>query len=357
MGIQVATAPVEKATDLASAVVGTMRQLGVPGLPRNYEIFYEALSGSNQELSLAVVSLPKRPSQDDLDRIGQKFFPQNHGNGIVETARETIARELEDIAVVLRNGTTHLEKYGQILDQTASGLGKREFITRELLEKITSVMASATNSTIDQSRSVTAALNDKSAELESVKSKLEEYKRLANTDPLTQLWNRRAFDRELGRIYGSNREILFNALVLIDIDRFKEINDRFGHPVGDRIIQIISDVFRSCVRRDMFVARTGGEEFAMIVEGVGEDVTFEIAERIRQNVEQTAFGGQGAVRYGPVTISMGICMASDAQSPADLYAKADRALYRSKVNGRNRSTLFSSLQERSGKSWLLYRKD
>jgi diguanylate cyclase len=127
--------------------------------------------------------------------------------------------------------------------------------------------------------------------------------------------------------------------------------------VGDRIIQIIADVFRSCVRRDMFVARTGGEEFAMIVEGVGEDITYEIAERIRLNVEQTAFGGQSNVRYGPVTISMGICMASEAQSPADLYAKADRALYRSKVNGRNRSTLFSSLKERSGKSWLLYSKD
>ncbi|TGU67209.1 GGDEF domain-containing protein, partial [Mesorhizobium sp. M1C.F.Ca.ET.144.01.1.1] len=92
------------------------RQLGVLGMPRNYEIFYEALSGSNHELSVAVVSLSNRPTQDDLDRIGRTFFPQHHGPAIVEHARDMIAKELEDIAALLRNERTHIEKYGRILD-------------------------------------------------------------------------------------------------------------------------------------------------------------------------------------------------------------------------------------------------
>ncbi|TIW53040.1 MAG: GGDEF domain-containing protein, partial [Mesorhizobium sp.] len=116
-----------------------------------------------------------------------------------------------------------------------------------------------------------------------------EYKRLADTDPLTQVWNRRAFDKEITKIYNSNKGILFNALILADIDRFKDINDRFGHPVGDRIIQIIAEIFQTSIRGDMFVARTGGEEFALIVEGASEDTTFEIAERIRTLIEQTPF--------------------------------------------------------------------
>ena len=214
-------------------------------------------------------------------------------------------------------------------------------------------MSTATVSTIDQSKQVVSTLSDKTSELESVKSKLEEYKKLADTDPLTHIWNRRAFDKEVARIYNSNRGILFNALILADIDRFKEINDRFGHPVGDKILQNIAEIFRN-----MFVARTGGEEFALIVEGTSEEATFGIADRIRLLIEQTPFvNSQNSASYGSVTISMGICMASEADGPEDLYSKADRALYRSKVAGRNRVTRFSTLPERTSKNWMLYKKD
>jgi diguanylate cyclase len=356
--MQPASASADGATDLASSVVLTMRQLGVVALPRNYEIFYEALSGSNRELSLEVVSLSKRPTQDELDRIGRKYFAGNHVSGIVEHARETIAKELEEIASILRNEQGHVERYGRMLGQTAEGLNSRSLVSKELLQKIVEVMSVATTSTIDHGKQVASALSDKSNELENVKSKLEEYKRLANTDPLTQIWNRRAFDREIAGIYNSNRGILFKALILADVDRFKDINDRFGHPVGDKVLQSIADIFRSSIRADMFVARTGGEEFALIVDGASEEATFGIADRIRLLIEQTPFvNTQSSTHYGSVTISMGVCMASEAEGPEDLYSKCDRALYRSKVTGRNRVTRFSTLPERVGKNWMLYRKD
>ena len=136
------------------------------------------------------------------------------------------------------------------------------------------------------------------------------------------------------------------------------------HPLVDRdgmtkpILQIIADIFQSSVRSDMFVARTGGEEFALIVEGASEEATYEIAERIRMRIEQTPFtSSQTGTNYGTVTVSMGICMASEADGPEDLYTKADRALYRSKVSGRNRVTKHSTMAGRAGKSWLLYKKD
>nr|MDQ2704046.1 GGDEF domain-containing protein [Pseudomonadota bacterium] len=287
--MQPAIAPADRATDLASSVLLTMRQLGVAALPRNYEIFYEALSGSNRELSLEIVSLSKRPTQDELDRIGRKYFASHSDSGLVEQARAIIARELEEIASILRNERSHVEKYGRMLDQTAEGLNGHSLVSKDLLQKIVEVMSVATSSTIDHGKQVASALSDKSSELESVKSKLEEYKRLANTDPLTQIWNRRAFDREIAGIYNTNRGILFTALILADIDRFKDINDRFGHPVGDRVLQSIADIFRSSIRQDMFVARTGGEEFALIVEGSSEEATFGIADRIRLLIEQTPF--------------------------------------------------------------------
>ncbi|HEY4193749.1 MAG TPA: GGDEF domain-containing protein [Mesorhizobium sp.] len=356
--MQPALAQTERATDIATTIVATMRQLGVLGLPRNYEIFYEALTGSNSELRLAVVSLGDKPTQEELDRIGHRFFAQNHGHGIVEQARDVIAKELEDIALLLRSERTHIEKYGKILNETSSGLSNRNVISNDLLQKIVSAMSVATTSTIDHGKHVATTLTEKTAELESVKTKLEEYKRLADTDPLTQIWNRRAFDKEIAKIYNSNKGILFNALILADIDRFKNINDRFGHPVGDKIIQLIAEIFQTGVRGDIFVARTGGEEFALIVEGASEDTTYEIADRIRALIEQTPFASSSTgASCGSVTVSMGMCMASEADGPEDLYTKADRALYRSKVSGRNQVTRHSSMAGRTSKNWLLYKKD
>lgn len=347
------------ATDIATMIATTMRQMGVVGLPRNYEIFYEAMTGSNPELSLEFVALSKRPTQADLDRIGRKYFAQSHGQGIVENARDVIARELEEVAKLLRNGQSHIQKYGRILHETSSGLESRTAMSRELLQKIVGVVSSATTSTIERGQEVAATLGEKTRELENVKSKLEEYKRLADTDSLTHVWNRRAFDKQIARIYNDNRDIAFGALILADIDSFKEINDRFGHPVGDKIIQIVATILKSSVRDDMFVARTGGEEFAIIVAGSGEDTAAQIAERVRAAVEQTVFANkQTGANYGPVTISMGVCMAADATGPDDLYAKADRALYASKVAGRNRVTKFSAIPEpRTGKNWLIYKTD
>ncbi len=357
--MQPASAPSDKASDIATTIAATLRQMGIVGLPRNYEIFYEALTGSNHDLSLEVVSLPARPTQQQLDKIGQKFFAQSHGHGIVEQAREIIAKELEEIASLLRNERSHIEKYGQILDQTSEGLSSRNVINRELLQKIVGVMSVATTSTIDHGKQVAAQLGDKSAELENVKSKLEEYKKLADTDPLTHIWNRRAFDKEIAKVYNNAKSVMFNALILADIDRFKEINDRYGHPVGDKIIQVIAGIFRSSIRQDMFVARTGGEEFALIVEGSSEDSTFQLAEQIRTAIEKTPFINRSSgISYGQITVSMGVCMASEAEGPEDLYAKADRALYRSKVTGRNRVTKYSTVPgNKPGKSWLIYKKD
>ncbi|MGD9913586.1 MAG: GGDEF domain-containing protein [Rhizobiaceae bacterium] len=357
--MQAASATNERGTDIASTIASTMRQMGIVGLPRNYELLYEALTGSNHDLSLEVVSLPSRPTQTQLDAIGQKYFAQNHGHGIVEQAREIIARELEDIASLVRSERVHIEKYGQILDQTSQGLSARNVINKELLQKIVGVMNVATTASIDHGKQLAAALGDKSSELETVKSKLEEYKRLADTDPLTLIWNRRGFDKQIAKIYNDAKGVMFSALILADIDRFKDINDRHGHPVGDKILQIIAGIFRANIREDMFVARTGGEEFALIVNGQSEDATIALAERLRQLIEHTPFiERQTGVNCGPLTVSLGVCMASEADGAEDLYAKADRALYRSKVTGRNRVTRYSAVPgAKPGKSWLIYKKD
>lgn len=344
--------------DAATTVVLTMRQLGVPGLPRNYELFYEAVTAGRRDLVDALSELGSRPTQKQLDDLAVRFLTRGDA-AAVEEAHSKIVTKLSEIIGLLKKERASMETYGKILGETSSGLAGPQPLSREFLEKIISVTATATKSSLASQNQIVSSIGDKSGELQRVKLQLEEYKRLADTDPLTQLANRRAFDRALAAIYDNNRNVVFSALILADIDRFKTVNDRFGHPIGDRIIQIVAGLIRSTVKDDAIVARTGGEEFAIILEGSGEDATFRIAEEVRQAVMEAPFINVAkGTNYGPITVSLGICMATQAQNPDDLYAKADRALYASKADGRNRATRFSSLSEGNFvKNWLLYRRE
>ncbi|MGB3503630.1 MAG: GGDEF domain-containing protein [Mesorhizobium sp.] len=345
-------------SDTASRIVATMRQMGVVGLPRNYEIFYEICTGSNEALCNDVLALGNRPKQEDLDRISRRYFASNNGASVVDAARDEIATKIEDVMALLRRERSSLEKYGNILGTTSEGLG-RSAMTRDLLVKIVGIMSAATDSTIEQGKQIAASISDKSAELEKVKVSLEEYKRLAETDPLTLIANRRSFDSRLSQLFSSEKSRMFGALILADIDRFKDVNDRFGHPVGDRILQAVARVISANVGEGNFVARAGGEEFAIIAEGLSEDGISRLAESVRIAVEQAAFKNpETGAQYGPVTLSFGICMVAESGSADDLYAKADRALYASKVSGRNQVTRHSSLvNQTERRNWFIYKSD
>lgn len=336
-----------------------MRAMGVMGTPRNYEIYYEVFAGSNAELNAELGALGSRPRQEELDRLSIKYFIQTTNQLFVDNVRDQIANKVEEVMILFERERIQLERYGSILSQSSNGLKNREVVTQEILQRISGIMASATDSKIEQGKQLVSHMIDKSAELEEVKSKLEEYKKLADTDPMTQLCNRRAFDRAIALVYDEPKKVLYSALILADIDRFKQINDRYGHPVGDKIIQHVASIIRTTASADMVVARTGGEEFAVIVDGLKESAVTELAETIRKAVERLVpISGHIGTQGGAVTVSIGACMAAQADSADDLYAKADRALYMSKANGRNQSTQFSALPDlNTSKNWLLYKSE
>ncbi|CAN0653054.1 diguanylate cyclase [Nitratireductor aquimarinus] len=356
--LQVSDVPGKGPTDIASTIASSMRRMGVSGLPRNYEIFYEVFTGSNRDLVREFEALNGRPTQEALDKLSLKYFTQNKRQAVVESAQEQIAARAQDILSLLGRERSSLEKFGVILDQTSNGLSGRD-LSHDILRKIVGIMAAATETTIQQGRQISQAMEEKSNELEEMRTKLAQYKKLADTDPLTRIWNRRAFDKRMADVYDDQRSVMFHALILADIDGFKAFNDHYGHPVGDRILQGVAQILKTQSTTDCFVARTGGEEFAIIVEGLSEEATMKVAEAIRLAVEKAEFViGAGVRNCGPIHISLGVCMAADAGDAEELYAKADQALYASKVDGRNRATLFSRIPKgKFTKNWLLYRQD
>ncbi len=168
---------------------------------------------------------------------------------------------------------------------------------------------------------------------------LDEYKQLAVTDALTKLNNRRAFDQRMEALF--DQQTTGSGLVLMDIDHFKSFNDTHGHAVGDLVLSCVAETLRIAAGEAAFVARTGGEEFAIILQNSTQKEALSVAERVRDAIENMPVADPSTRKtYGPVTVSLGLCMSDAAANPMEAYNKADTALYQSKETGRNRCTVY-----------------
>jgi two-component system, cell cycle response regulator len=164
----------------------------------------------------------------------------------------------------------------------------------------------------------------------------EEIYRLTIIDGLTEIHNKRYLleflDRELARCERRRSPL---ALVLFDIDHFKRINDDFGHLAGDAVLRQLAAFVRDKVRREELFARYGGEEFAVVLPETPCESAVAFAERVREAVAAQTFEFDG--RTMPITISLGVTDTAGAEvpRPEELIARADKALYRAKNEGRN----------------------
>ena len=158
---------------------------------------------------------------------------------------------------------------------------------------------------------------------------------LATEDPLTRLLNRRGLEDALHiSLANASRHDLPTAAIAVDIDHFKQVNDSFGHDVGDRVIRQVADFLERMSRGSDVVARTGGEEYLLVLPNTGLDAARVLAERIR-----AAIGDHPLLvdnQRIPVTVSLGIASAGGEVDLDTLSQEADRALYLAKRGGRNR---------------------
>ena len=164
--------------------------------------------------------------------------------------------------------------------------------------------------------------------------------RLGMIDVLTDLPNRRSFEKQIGAEWGrATREKAWLSLLMIDVDKFKNYNDTYGHPQGDLLLQSIARVFSSTLRRSTdHVARIGGEEFAVILPDTDLRGAEKIAEDIRCNVERTEVPCRDNNSLTSVTVSIGVSSVVPTLegSITDFFTTSDKALYSAKAGGRNR---------------------
>ncbi len=226
--------------------------------------------------------------------------------------------ELRDIPVIMLTGHEDREHKIRLLGQGASDYITKPFDAGELVARV----------------KVHLKIKTLQDELKASNAKLEQ---LSTTDPLTGLRNRRymmeMLEKEMQR---AERKGTHLSMIMLDIDHFKQVNDRYGHQSGDRVLVDVAGLSSVEMRSYDCAARYGGEEFALVLPETSHDDAISIAERIRSRIQQHPFTGQ--LKGVRVTVSLGVATypADFITSIEDLIREADEALYRAKGAGRNR---------------------
>jgi diguanylate cyclase (GGDEF)-like protein len=173
------------------------------------------------------------------------------------------------------------------------------------------------------------------AEKRALEARSEAMHRDAHEDPLTGLHNRRRVDQDLPRLIEQARaEGHPLQVAVLDVDRFKHVNDQFGHAVGDEVLRAVADILQERLRARDLAARLGGEEFVVVLVDSSPASSFDICERLRAAVEHHEWSE--LAKGLQVTVSIGIADAGNSLAPEQVLQRADEALYRAKHDGRNR---------------------
>jgi diguanylate cyclase len=313
--------------------------------PISYAVWYEYAKGAKPALKEGV----------DVELM-------QHGRLTPDTTYALYARHLVEAAeqalVTARTGLMELvEKVqhavGQV-DRDAVGFDRHLKAFKQELTTATAIedLGGHVSAMLEQSERMSAGVGRLSGELQGSRAEvarltheLQQMREEALTDALSGLLNRKGLALEMDRL--STRLKAGDAklggqvsVIMFDIDHFKNINDTYGHPLGDRVIAAVSRSILECVARFGVAARYGGEEFAVLLPGQPVRFAEELAQTIRQRIEQGRIRRrQGEEPIGGVTISAGVAAWHGGGSLADALERADRALYASKKAGRNRITV------------------
>ena len=251
---------------------------------------------------------------------------QNKEQTLVETL-EKLKEKYRNIAVEsihsYQKTNEHFEKIAQKHQEHIDAMANNHIDLGSLQEKF-----------VDIQEHMFKEVNKANEEIQRLNKKVKMLEEESNVDPLTKAFNRRALERYLQKV--CQKENLKHELhvLVLDIDDFKQINDKYGHIAGDKILIFISHILRQMLRDGDKVFRYGGEEFVVILNRIETKECVTIAKRILKQISTNNLIYKGDTIK--VTVSVGSTQYQNSDTPETLIYRADQALYRAKANGKNR---------------------
>ncbi len=311
----------------------------VPATPENYAVWYAYATGLLPELNRTIDILISN-QQEFTQALNAELYSRfcdtgRHFNLLNETGGR-LQYAVDQVMRYIKSATGDANAFGKTLDRYSSDIGgapgdedMRALVTGLILE---------TQRMAERNRSLEDRLSASSGEIAELRQNLEVVRREALTDALTSIPNRKFFEsrlREAARDAIESGEPL--SLLIADIDRFKQFNDTYGHPLGDQVLRLVARTLTDSVKGRDTPARYGGEEFAIILPQTRLKDAVGLANQIRNTIMRRRIVRKNTGDdFGTITLSIGVSCYRPGEPLLQTVRRADDALYQAKRAGRNR---------------------
>lgn len=328
----------ERSAELLRAALAQMGRHDAAFNPLTFAVWYEYTAGINPRLNEALdACLATEPRLGD-ETIGRLF--REHVSEVDEAAMQRASGQLQRVMAGMAETAAltgdRAGAFGEQLDGLTQALGSQRD------PRLSPILDQALAGTLEMRQSATALQQQVTASQREIKSLRDDLSRArdeALIDPLSRVLNRKGFDQRLQAMLDeAPAPGRSHCLLLLDIDRFKTVNDNHGHLMGDRVLQAVAEVLRACLTDPTHgVARYGGEEFGVVLPHSTLDEARTLAETIRGRVRDMKVRDRRTQQVVlTITVSCGVAALKPNDDASALVARADEALYAAKQAGRDR---------------------
>lgn len=277
-----------------------------------------------------------RPAPEAAEAPGQPAPPDPQGQNMAARVEAGVQDEVAKVISLLKGYAEANDNFSRVLDRAKTDLPQS--LKAEEVRAVISYLMVENDKMRSRTASLQSSLENSQQQVEKLKSNLATVEAQGMSDPLTGLRNRRSFDvmiaAQVAAARNSGQPL---CLILADIDHFKAINDRYGHPAGDDVLKWFARLLSGNVKGRDTVARYGGEEFAIILPQTTLDSAVKIASQIKSQLETQFWQKPDAPNTMlRVTASFGIAQINPGEGTSGLISRADTKLYEAKTGGRNR---------------------
>lgn len=340
---------IEMTHESAGLALAELKRLGLAATPRNFEVWTAHIDGKIPALSR---DIQKRLDEGGVSQIHADAFYDFHINraDLARDVMEIVSRfesEIVELTDLIESSGENAQERGEQLQKFSSQLrhsAEQYPGVGALLEGVIAV----TKSVREENQKLERRLVETSTEVASLRTNIEHIQQEAMQDPLTGVKNRKSFDTAIVKLVRGAREGGQPlALIMADVDYFKQFNDKWGHQTGDQVLRLVAEVMSANTKGQDLLARYGGEEFAILLPGTTLENAVMLADRMRRAIESRRLKKRRTNEdLGVITMSMGVALLSDTDMVESLIERADAGLYEAKRAGRN--VVISELSAKAG---------
>jgi len=336
----------QRAAEVASLALDRMERLEMAAHPDNYEVWYAYHADVDAELSRKLDDLLAKDGSFDANAFSdvKQGFLGEETTQILRTASDGVEALISSALSSIDAASTNARDYG---DALADFSGDLSSASKDDVRALVAKIIVNTRDVITRNASLEGQLQEAGDKIEKLRDSLDDARRASETDGLTNLPNRRAFDlgleAEMERARQDRQPL---TLLIADVDHFKKFNDTFGHRVGDEVLKLVGRILRSMIKGRDKPARYGGEEFCILLPTTDTEGGFAVAEQVRKAIGAKALkSARSGQSYGHITLSLGCATLHPGDTAASLIDRADAALYLAKTYGRNRTCTEDDLDD------------